>query len=501
MLLFIVGVGDTSQTAWAQDEMAMGRECAKAHDLQCKRACLEALKKRGDPAECRTAYNEMKARQPETANDQAANEHPVLQIERRLVEREPEIRAEFEAELKRIKPGLVYRTKAYWTERLVGDNGTRLLQTDSRTSLLETTKDTFDGVFYTKGASTSDFPLLYRGFTRAYGKRCSDSMEDPISITITRTETDQFGFEKEEVAAPFLVEKSFYEKFDAYEPLAIEHATRTGMRMALNGAAMSAIQEAITVHDDTMDTILSRIPCASATMRQLRMNVWLRAHGRPSLQDSGDSVAGSESETEADQLRSQIADFDTRMANAKDASNREVPYSIINPPTRVDGEQGIEIAYLYNYYAKSCWPFESHIKTWLQQKDASIQFVRVPAASTSDRLSAYGYYVAQHMDMAETINNAIFEGIYVNKRAPAAYDLMSELFEKQGVDTSAFDEAMKLSSVKESVAKAEKLHSGYSPIDMPVFVVNGKYRVSTKTCRCGPEEMLAIVTELAKSAD
>ena len=180
---------------------------------------------------------------------------------------------------------------------------------------------------------------------------------------------------------------------------------------------------------------------------------------------------------------------------------RKASYSIIDPPARIDSLQGIEIAYFYNYYAKSNWTFESHIRKWLKEKDAGIQFVRVPAASSSDRISAYGYYAAQNLGQAETIHDAIFDAIYVTRRAPTVYQLMGELFEKQGVEANAFDEAMRSSSVKESVSKAETLHSRYSVTDLPVFLINGKYEVSTETCRCGPEKMLEIATNLAHQAE
>jgi thiol:disulfide interchange protein DsbA len=442
----------------------------------------------------------MKASQPDLASD-PANEHPVLQRQKSLLEREPEIRAQFEAELKRVKPGLVYKTYAYWTELLTGNDRGWLPDTDEKKLPLHTIRDTFDGIFFTKGASVSDFPLLYRGFTRAYGRRCRNVLEDPISITITRTETDRYGYEKEEVGKPFIIEKSFYQKFDAYESVEIDYTARTGMRMAMRGASMGSIQESITLHEGTVDKLLSGLSCTSATMRQLRMNLWLRANDRPSLQESGERIPGAEAESQVDVLKSKIDDFETMMADLKSAANRNELYSIIDSPIGIDGEQGIEIAYLYNYYARSNWPFESHIQTWLKQKDAHIRFVRVPAASSSDRISAYGYYAGQNLGMEATIHDAIFEAIYVTRRAPAALTLMRELFEKQEVDASAFDEAIRSSSVKASVAKAEKLHSRYSMTDLPVFLVNGKYEISTATCRCGPEEMLAIVTELARNAD
>ena len=505
MLVVIVGVGDTSQTARAQNEVvlddtAMAKECSRARDHHCKRVCLNAVRGYIGSDQCRTAYDEMKARRPESAIARAAQEHPVLERERVLLEREPETRAQFEEERGRIKPGLVYKTSSFWEKKLLGDDSSGFIgQGDNRRVLLQVTKDTFDGSFYTKESKRWDFPLLYRGFARSYGEHCSGYLEDPIRVTITLTRTDEHGFKEEDVGRPFLMENAFYQKFDAYRSSMVDYGSRAAMGLA-TGASMDRVWDALTIHSDMMDTIVDCISCTSATMRQLRKNIWLRAHGQPSLQDSGKAIPGAAGESETHILEAKIADFESMMTDLKNAANRKASYSIIDPPIRIDGEQGIEIAYLYNYYAKSNWPFESHVRAWLQQNDAGIRFVRVPAPSP-DAVSAYGYYAAQHLGNAEAIHNAIFEAIYVTKRAPAGDRLMGDLFEKQGVDGDAFGEAMRSSSVKESVTKAEKLHSGYSMTDLPVFLVNGKYEVSTATCRCGPEEMLAIATDVAQKAE
>ena len=512
VLCVSLGIGNTSQPAWAQDDVtldhkAMAKECRRLRDRQCEQVCRQAMRgvtmnDQRWSEKCHAAYNEMRARQPKQSKP-AVPEHPVLGLVRIALEREAETRANFRAELDRVKPGFVYKTRAYWIELLTGDDRGWMLDTDDREVLLYTIRDTFDGIFFTKGASVSDFPLLYRGFTRSYGRRCRDILEDPISITITRTETDQYGYEKKEIGAPFIIEKSFYQKFDAYEPIAIDYTARAGLRGAMSGASMGAIQGRITRHDDTVDRVLAGLSCTSATMRQLRMNFWLRAHDKPSLQESGERIAGAEAESQVDVLKAKIADFDAKMAALRDPASKRQKHSLIDPPTKTDGEQGIEIAYLYDYGHTGNWPFESHIRTWLAEKGDGMNFVRVPS---SPNMYASGFYSAKKFGIEQEIHDAIFEAIHMTRRAPAHYRALRELFEKHGVAAADFDEAMKSSDVKKSVSDAEKiftkhLHSEYSWSDLPIFLVNGKYRVSTATCLCGPEEMLAIVTELAQKAD
>lgn len=452
--------------------------------------------------QCRNAYNAMMARQPKPAVVQAVDAHPFLEKEKFLLEREPETRAQLEEERRRVKPGLVYKTSSFWEKKLTGYDSSGVIRQDSEKGiLLQVIKDTFDGVFYTDEASTSDFPILYRGFARAYGRRCSDYLEHPIKITLYRTETDQFGFETKEVAAHYFIEKSFYEKFNAYDSVFAGYLLKTSSRKVLKGASVERTLSSANVHHDTMDTIVSGISCTSATMRQLRRNIWLRAHDQPSLQDSGEAIPGAAKESETHILEKQIADFESTMSDLKRVANRDKSYSIIEPPTRIDGDQGIEIVYLYNYYARSNWPFESHLKTWLQQKDAMVRFVRVPAASSSERLSARAYFAAEELGMAEQIHDDIFEAIHVKRRAPSAYRLMGELFAKHGVDAAAYDAVMRSPGVIEAGNRAEELHSRYSITELPVLLVNGKYEVSTATCRCGPAEMLTIAAGLAKETE
>ena len=85
---------------------------------------------------------------------------------------------------------------------------------------------------------------------------------------------------------------------------------------------MGAILGGVTRHEDTVDKVLSGLSCSSATMRQLRRNMWLRANGRDSLQATGEHLPGAEAESQVAELQAQVAEFESKMAELKKRRNQ-----------------------------------------------------------------------------------------------------------------------------------------------------------------------------------
>lgn len=206
-------------------------------------------------------------------------------------------------ESNKFNPNLVYKTKDYWQSKL-GKMDRYGSKREVQQDIINSVKNTFDGVFDAKEPNIYNYRLIYRAYVEAYGGYCRDYLDEPLQITESLNEIDENGVvTRDRKPVTFFVENRFYDKYDAYRPVLTDYVRKVGMGIALSGGSIGGIMTAMTVHKETVDKIISNISCDSATMRQLNENMWRSAHGQPSLQASGGAIKGAEKETEAALLK------------------------------------------------------------------------------------------------------------------------------------------------------------------------------------------------------
>ncbi len=229
---------------------------------------------------------------------------PELQRARAQAKHEAAMKLELAEERRRVKPNLVYKTKQYWIGTLGRMDGYNLKHEDQK-KIVIALKNTFDGVFNAKQPDVSayNFALTYRAYVQAYGRHCRAYLKQPLKITEMLNRIDKHGVvHKDKRPGIFYIEKRFYETYDAYRATEVRYFTDTAMSIVSRGGSMGSIYTAATIYPETINAVISSIPCDSATMRQLNENMWRKAHGKSSLQSAGGSIKGSEKETEAKKL-------------------------------------------------------------------------------------------------------------------------------------------------------------------------------------------------------
>lgn len=193
-----------------------------------------------------------------------------------------------------LRNGHVYKNKYYW-----------LKFDDSR--VLESL---FHGRFNSIDINRR-FRNYYLAFVGIYSQRCSQYMaEDRVRIAIMETTTRRDGFgnlvgENTSQVDTIHVERRFYATYAAYG----EQAQMTPME-ALNFAIQTIETGGRTLYADLSDTgdmsaFVNGTPCQSATMVQMKENLYRKAHGLRSLQD--DKVAVPNASIESDDPRSIVS--------------------------------------------------------------------------------------------------------------------------------------------------------------------------------------------------
>ena len=134
---------------------------------------------------------------------------------------------------------------------------------------------------------------------------------------------------------------------------------------------------------------------------------------------------------------------------------------------------------MFFYACPHCNTLESKIQPWLDNKNNSISFKRIPAIlgpAWADQAKAY--YVAEELGILETIHPALLKAIHEDKRKFNNEYSVMEFFVEQGVDRQHFIAAYNSAQLAEKVNYAREMTVKYQLRGVPAIIVNGKYKTA-----------------------
>jgi thiol:disulfide interchange protein DsbA len=209
----------------------------------------------------------------------------------------------------------------------------------------------------------------------------------------------------------------------------------------------------------------------------------------------------------ASQLQQRTADAATPAAAIPAKWTEGKNYTLLVPaqPTSVASDK-VEVLEMFWYGSGDCFRLQSMFEDWRKQgKLASVEFVRVPVISNSaTRAHARLFYTLEALGKLEQMHTAVFRAIHVDDRYlvdadPVTTEELQRAFLKaNGVSDEDFDRVYRSFSVEGKLQRAEQLTRLYKVTDVPLMVVNGKYRADVATAG-GDTELLELVHDLAAS--
>lgn len=155
-------------------------------------------------------------------------------------------------------------------------------------------------------------------------------------------------------------------------------------------------------------------------------------------------------------------------------------YQLIKPPIPTQtNENQIEIVEMFFYACPHCNALEQKIQPWLKDKQDLVDFKRIPAIlgpTWADQAKAY--YVAEELDILDSIHPALLKAIHDDKRKFYNEYSVMEFFVEQGVDRQTFIEAYNSPQVAEKVNYARVITVKYALRGVPAIIINGKYKTA-----------------------
>ncbi len=169
-----------------------------------------------------------------------------------------------------------------------------------------------------------------------------------------------------------------------------------------------------------------------------------------------------------------------------------VNYEEIEPQRTADANR-IEVKEVFWYGCSHCFSFEPLINAWKKQQSADVQFIGMPAMwNPQMAVHARIYYTAEELNVLDSVHDAVFKAMNLNKKRMLDEKDIVPVFEAAGIEKAAFDKAWKSFTVSANVKRAQQLAPKYRIQGTPEIVVNGKYRVSAGM-NGGQKGMLQVV--------
>lgn len=181
------------------------------------------------------------------------------------------------------------------------------------------------------------------------------------------------------------------------------------------------------------------------------------------------------------------------------ASYREGEHYLkIDSPVRTSNPDKIEVTEVFWYGCSHCFHFEPLAHAWAKQQPDDVVFVQSPAMwNAIMKTHAQAFYTAKALGVLDKLHQPIFNAINLERNMLRDENALAEFFAGHGVEEDKFRKVFNSFSVNNQVRQADARARGYAISGTPEMIVNGKYRVTTRTAG-GQRNMLKVVDYLVE---
>lgn len=180
-----------------------------------------------------------------------------------------------------------------------------------------------------------------------------------------------------------------------------------------------------------------------------------------------------------------------------------VNYTVLVPaqPTNVAPGK-VEVTEVFWLACPHCYALEPFIRTWLKNKPAYVQFVRVPVVwQPIHRSHAHFYYTLDALGRQDLVGKA-FDTIVQQHNTlygegdDESFKLQQKFASDNGISADDFAKAYNSFTVNSNLQRADELTQRYHVEGVPFIIVNGKY--TTDVSKAGGEaRLIELINDLS----
>lgn len=159
-----------------------------------------------------------------------------------------------------------------------------------------------------------------------------------------------------------------------------------------------------------------------------------------------------------------------------------VNYQLIEKPVAENklAPGRVQVLEFFSYGCPACNRLDPEVRGWLLQKPEYVDFQRIPVVFEPGwELLAKTYYTAKALGVLSKVHPALFDAIHKQQTVLDSTPKIEAIFVKQGVAKDKFESAFYFSpGIDMQVLRGDNLMRAYGIMQIPTFVVNGKYKTS-----------------------
>ena len=202
------------------------------------------------------------------------------------------------------------------------------------------------------------------------------------------------------------------------------------------------------------------------------------------VEETLEIVEESASEPEPEEQAIVLAQAETAAPTSEWQFEENQHYYRLTPtqPT-IGGADKIEVAEFFWYGCPHCKDFEPYINRWAESTPANVRFVRIPATwNRGVALHAQLYYTEEVLVRNGVIEDpvafrkAVFQEYHERGNRLSSESAIQTLFARFNVSGDDFERTWNSFEVSQKLRIATDLARRYGIANVPVMVINGKYR-------------------------
>ena len=174
-------------------------------------------------------------------------------------------------------------------------------------------------------------------------------------------------------------------------------------------------------------------------------------------------------------------------------------YMAIEEPVKVVKGDKIEVMEVFWYGCPHCNQFSPVFEEWAKTQADDVAVEHTPAMWNKSMIAhAKIFYTAKALRLQKKMHKEVFDAMHIGKKKLQNSNQIYALFEKHGVDKDTFDKTYDSFGVKSQVQQANTRARSYGITGTPELVVNGKYRISSRTAGSQADMMKVVEYLIAK---
>lgn len=187
-------------------------------------------------------------------------------------------------------------------------------------------------------------------------------------------------------------------------------------------------------------------------------------------------------------------------AAAADAFLEGKDYSLLETPVPTVNPNKIEVVEVFSYTCSHCYHFQPMLEAWMKTQKPDVQLVQ-EHTSWSAPMEAYqrGFYTVKMLGVKDKVHNAIFDGIHKDQKNLGDAQAWAEFLATKGVDRNKVLSTYDSFIVSGEISKAMERVKAYRVTGTPELIVDGKYKVTTRSSG-SQEDMLKVAQFLVEKS-